>query len=110
MSGSNLKTLRVMKLDNAKIIKAVFEEMIVALENDYDSIWNGMFITLFRLDGRYVMNEKDTLLIQDASGEVKELVREEIEELLCDKINKIQSMIEKSLKATENGMMLVLEE
>ena len=110
MSKSNLIKKEVFKVNKAVMIKAVFEEIMVALTNDYDSIWNGMFINLFNLDGRDVMDEDDTLLIDDGSGNPEEMMREEIEDLICSKIMTAQDMIERSLDATEDNMILVLDE
>ena len=110
MNKNNLIKKKVFKINKAAAIKAVFEEVLVALRNDNDFIWNGMFINLFSLDGRDVMSGDDTLLIDDGSGNPEEMMREEIEDLICSKIMTAQDMIEKSLDATEDNMILVLDE
>ena len=101
---------RAVVINNSVIIKTVFEEMLVALSNDSDAIWNGVFINLFNLDSRHDMAEDDTILIDDGSGNTEEFMKEEIEDLIVSKIMSVQSMIEKSLDATEDGMILVFGE
>ena len=101
---------KVIKINKAKVIGAVFDEVLIALQNDYDSIWNGMYINLLNKSSRYTVNEDDTFLIDDGSGEPEELLKEEIEDLICTKIMIIQDMIEKSLDATNDKMILILDE
>ena len=101
---------KVIKINKANIIRAVFEEMANALENDLNYMWDSIFINLFEVEGRYVMDKDDTFLVDDGHGEPEELMCEEIEELICRKIMVVRSMIERSLDASDDSMILVWDE
>ena len=107
---SKIKIKKINLVNKAKIIETVFTEVLNALTNDYDSIWGGFWIELFGVDDRRSLSETDTLLVDDGSGNPKELTAFEIEELICSKVIDVQYMIEKSLKATNDKMILILDE
>ena len=86
---------RAVVINNSVIIKTVFEEMLAALSDDFDPIWDGVFANLFNLDGRNDMAEDDTILIDDGSGNSKELVKEEIEDLIVRKVMAMEMILHK---------------
>ena len=101
---------KAIKINKARVMRAVFEETLNALQNDLNYMWDSIFINLFEVEGRYVMDEDDTFLIDDGSGVPKELMCEEIEQLICEKIMTVSSMVGDSLDATDDSMILILDE
>ena len=100
----------VIKINKARVIRAVFEETLNALHNNVDYMRNSIFINLLDLNGDGILDEDDTFFIDDGSGISRELCCEEIEELICEKIMTVGNMVEDSLDATSDNMILIFDE
>ena len=94
-----------MKIDNSSVLVSAIDEIVVALENDFDAIKNGMWLSLFN-ESRYDYNDNEPINIE-VDGEKKTLSAIEIDKLILSKCEDLTVDISKSI-SSKNGMVLIL--
>lgn len=94
-----------MKIDNTSVLTSAIYEIVVALQNDFDAIKNGMWLNLFD-KSRYDYKDDEPIRIE-VDGEDKILSANEIDELILSKCEDLTVDIEKAI-SSKNGMVLIL--